>query len=477
MALIRRGPCWESVLSLLFFLTVSESQVWEPVETYNSTGCFVPARTPGSVDLYISGVLEETEPGDDLWRPNGHVGVPTANNCQFGRANGRGYSAITRPKDATNSCYNRSAEPEEVEVTLFVAKLWSIDEKHTDFRLSGSIETSHVDCRFAMNTSTLSPSTQLPVIFSRAQLVHIGLPDPWTPYLYFAQLIESFSKNNFGPNEELYSVEADGHVHHRSPFNVKLDCALDFKHLPYDQHVCTIVLYNNIFTVQQMLLNPKIAVKSDLSISAWDIDEDAWTATTDDLEGNGVVTRRAVFSFTITRKAHLWEMTVMLPAALYWVLSYSGFYISATPARAALHTMPILMMVNQLVSVSAQLPPIGYTIWIQDYVYTLMILVILQLCSSVTVDWCRSIKGGNAFAKVVSLNMSFRNNLCRDRDGADVEAQVGLGVKGTIVDRVSKLYLRAISVAAEYGDSFNRIAYLLIFAVVLGVAFSARHDP
>ena len=42
----------------------------------------------------------------------------------------------------------------------------------------------------------------------------------------------------------------------------------------------------------------------------------------------------------------------MLPAALYWVLSYSGFYISATPARAALHTMPILMMVNQLVSVS-----------------------------------------------------------------------------------------------------------------------------
>jgi len=49
------------------------------------------------------------------------------------------------------------------------------------------------------------------------------------------------------------------------------------------------------------------------------------------------------FEFNIRRKYEVVQMTVIVPACMYWTISYVAFYLrpSATPARSALHALSV----------------------------------------------------------------------------------------------------------------------------------------
>ena len=57
-----RNRRYDSVLLLLISLTVSDAQNWRPNETFGTSSCYVPERTPGSIDRYLKAVLVRTPP-------------------------------------------------------------------------------------------------------------------------------------------------------------------------------------------------------------------------------------------------------------------------------------------------------------------------------------------------------------------------------------------------------------------------------
>ena len=57
-----RNRCYDSVFLLLLSLTGLDAQNWQPGETFDTSTCYVPERTPGSIDRYLKAVLVRTPP-------------------------------------------------------------------------------------------------------------------------------------------------------------------------------------------------------------------------------------------------------------------------------------------------------------------------------------------------------------------------------------------------------------------------------
>ena len=90
----------------------------------------------------------------------------------------------------------------------------------------------------------------------------------------------------------------------RVPFNVKLDCSLNFSDLPYDQHECIIGVFSNIYRKSDITLRPMIQTADELDTSAWSINNISdWDVAKEDLIGGGTVV--GTFNVLNLRDAHL----------------------------------------------------------------------------------------------------------------------------------------------------------------------------
>jgi len=320
------------------------------------------------------------------------------------------------------------------------------------------------------------------VTFTPEELQHNHLEEPWTPTLAMPGVSEWYDEEVL-VHARRYYVSRDGLVSFRRPFNVRIACAMNFKYLPYDKHTCSvdfIAAHLEDYEAKLHASDVLIPLPQMVSSAAWVVSpQEKWRLRSQEVLQAGITTSvnktAARFIFEVERRSESLSTIVTAPTALYWLISYTGFYVApkATPAKAAMHTLPVLMMVNQLVYVSSILPAIGYPYWLKTYVLNMLVLVVVQLCSFGLVDFGRS------------YDPSLAKPTIRDLQKVQVvqvgSAQGSLDFGETSGGPMHPHSARAREAAStahatmqrllifwgQHGDMFNRCFFLLVMAAIM----------
>jgi hypothetical protein len=228
-----------------------------------------------------------------------------------------------------------------------------------------------------------------------------------------------------------------------------------------------------------------------------------------------------IYEFEMRRNAIVSELSLIMPTCLYWIISYTGFFLSpmATPARATLHALPVLMMVNQLVKISSDVPHVSYPIWIMKFVFSFLLLAVMHMMAFGMHEFARGFGEGSemmismmermallsdpsmATRGLKSMRQRVHSTLARQPGvapdlcgenmelGVDADTKWGadgvpsgdqahgsddakLGPKKSLLQRAMPQVIKVASHWATHGDLYNRIFFMTLFVLDLGILYS-----
>lgn len=103
----------------------------------------------------------------------------------------------------------------------------------------------------------------------------------------------------------------------------------------------------------------------------------------------GMVASALHAQFHVKRNPKHYELNIIIPSILYYVLVWCGLWVdpAVAPARVVLCVIPTLIMANMYLSVMSKLPPVPYTTWMSDYLLGLSCIFSIHLLQYAMLNW------------------------------------------------------------------------------------------
>lgn len=276
------------------------------------------------------------------------------------------YQRDTRPNvaiaAATDTDEPWAAPPDEVEVGLRITTLSSVAATTSTYTVEQTLVTSWKDQRLRFNTSDAGgcfrPGSTVDFELAAASEI-------WTPDLYFNTMVLIGPKDDSSKGGML-QLSADGTVKLTRATRKTFSCSFDFKRAPFDEHHCEITVSAiRASSTDDILFTPAwwTAPNTGTGTPSWTIVEmDGYNAT------NPFGSSFVSFVLTIRRDSDYYILTVLIPATLFVVVSWTSFFISrsAVPARVGMTVSSLLIISNFHNTVLQQLPQFSgfvYMVW------------------------------------------------------------------------------------------------------------------
>mmetsp|Transcript_56622 Transcript_56622/g.164083 ORF Transcript_56622/g.164083 Transcript_56622/m.164083 type:complete len:609 (-) Transcript_56622:123-1949(-) len=291
---------------------------------------------------------------------------------------------------------NLGKDPTVVEVQFRLTQISAINQKNSHITMNGYLRTWWKDERLAFN-GTVDGGCFDVLSFGREAMASIWLPD-----IYIDNLVQQEADGGF---MSMVKVYPDGSVMMSEQLLITVKASMNFGRLPFDRHVARIKVASYSRDISELRLVPRggevASAASGVGLSAPAITSVVWSFPSDETEdpSDGFETPGKVsvedgwdyvtLSFEYARKERYFIMNVMIPSLMFLLVSYIAFFVdpTAAPARAALAVIPVLIMRTMSNSVYASFPQGSQRMWLDDFLYTSMILCVGAACQFAVVMW------------------------------------------------------------------------------------------
>lgn len=309
----------------------------------------------------------------------------------------------------------RAGRMQSVWIKMVVNRLFAVDQKTQKYSLSFDLYLRWRDCRLLYDSAGLDGPiavTDETAIFNRF----------WKPVVRFEEEDPSFEKRL--THQSLF-INHDGMVTLKSAMTRSFACSFDFSELPFDVQKCNITMSvpEYISSEFQLEWDPTPLSLGTLTNKEWNIAEEVeWFSSL----SSGMYAsqepgpRRTIsslsLSFSMKRYARDYSINYILPALVYWLCSYSGFWVDpeAVPGRVALGLIPILTMNNKMGQLRNALPPVNTNFRLEAFMNAVFLLTIIHLVEFCAVHYAQRV--------VLDNEKRHKRRLELEAGGAEVEA-------------------------------------------------------
>mmetsp|Transcript_34267 Transcript_34267/g.90470 ORF Transcript_34267/g.90470 Transcript_34267/m.90470 type:complete len:328 (-) Transcript_34267:250-1233(-) len=250
-------------------------------------------------------------------------------------------------------------QPTLVEISSSVQGLFGIDQQRGLFSVDIFLRGHWKDPRLAYDGLSMNISYPL----SRLDLRQSNV---WTPDIF----IENAVNTEFNEREVMFYVEPDGSVTWSRRLVLSLRCSMSFEDFPFDKQTCAI----NMMTFHERAEDVVLAFSSDQDAGFTDMrDNEFHDFRQSYVTGIANYTTGAFpfinVEFTMQRMLGYWVINGILPANIFVLISYCGFWInpSAAPARVGLTITCVLITLTMHARIAAAMPVVAYSVWMVDY--------------------------------------------------------------------------------------------------------------
>ena len=298
-----------------------------------------------------------------------------------------GYDKTMRPShpafasSSPATCSSHGA-PDVVQITTFIVRVHGVNQIAKSYKMDGTTIVTWYDWR--LNYTALSCLDVLDFLTLEDSG---GL---WLPDIVIAESNNERYGGEIGAmaiEGQRITIRRDGQVTWQRRFRLELGCrAMHFGQMPFDTQYCMFTFLSLRYSIDQITF-----VESSLEsfgASSWVSSE--WKI---DKYGARSVGLHGVQDFSTLRLCmrlvrYSNSDALAIAVAIFLVCAaYSGFFVtpSAAPARVSLAFLCFLMVLNNLNSILARLPPLlmpkgdGERIWISDFLFGTMIFSFLPL--------------------------------------------------------------------------------------------------
>jgi len=262
---------------------------------------------------------------------------------------------------------------------IVVRRVYDVNQKSQTYKLQADLLWTWRDCRLMYNPSGVKGM--------------LGVADSSSLFSKFWKPDVSFTEEVAGgasADSRSLLLSPDGLVILRHTITRSLSCDFDFSELPFDIQACTFTISVPQFVSEKLTLewDPKPLEVPDLKSKQWTFSDEAdWLANlavtnySSSLPGPERSISALSVSFSMARKAHDYILDFVLPAVVYWLCSYGGFWVDpgAVPGRVALGLIPILTLNNKMGQLRNVLPPVNERFRLESFMLAMLMLIILQL--------------------------------------------------------------------------------------------------
>lgn len=286
--------------------------------------------------------------------------------------------------------------PTIIELQLRLTHLSSVDVKRNRVTIQGYLRAWWEDPRLKFN------STAEGGCFDVISLTADQLPYIWMPDLYVDNVASGDDYTRMF-RSSMARIEPNGAVWFSHQVLVTVDCKMSLWLLPYDKHTCGLRVASYSKGSDRVRLMPKDGLlsygDSGIGTKGRDFRGSVWRPRNllegDEFTRAGRVEAiggwdLATMLWDFERVPGYYERSYIVPAELFLALSYMQLFVDrhAAPARAALATIPILIMVtlNQMLYVS--LPEGSQRMWISDLFICLLVLCVCSALELAAVQLC-----------------------------------------------------------------------------------------
>ncbi|KAL4230900.1 ligand-gated ion channel [Mactra antiquata] len=242
--------------------------------------------------------------------------------------------------------------PCEVNVSLFIDSIDSIDEQKMDFTLSTFITQEWKDTRLMFRN--LIPAEYL-------ELDSRLMENVWVPDLYFRNEKQAYFHTVTIPNKMLH-IYKDGSVRYRSRVTLTASCPMKLHKYPMDRQTCSLIIQSFAFSTNRVVfrwrekdpvkLNPRLELPQ---FTPYDLKTENCTDITED----NTCLRLDVY---LERNIGFYMIQTYIPSVLIVMLSWLSFWLNvdAVPARISLGILTVLTMTTQRSMSNTALPRVSY---------------------------------------------------------------------------------------------------------------------
>mmetsp|Transcript_37425 Transcript_37425/g.116580 ORF Transcript_37425/g.116580 Transcript_37425/m.116580 type:complete len:442 (+) Transcript_37425:3-1328(+) len=269
------------------------------------------------------------------------------------------------------------APPAKVWAGLTVFRIFDVDQRSQTFKMHHRLKGMYRDCRVLNACNTMMMDTEHPL---------------WSALWKPAWMFEEMQSTHGSMKRDRVRFSPDGLVHFEAEGVSSFKCAFDFRAMPFDKQTCHITLMVPILDASNLKMELlvtseyKVVNVMDTHNAEWYIpSSDTWNATnievTREVNGNLLPTSALRWTFHLERRSRSMVMNFIAPSVLYYSVSWLGLWIDATavPARAAIGTLPVLMMTNQIGTLSGIIPPLSYSVRLENFLRVTLAFTVLQM--------------------------------------------------------------------------------------------------
>ena len=312
------------------------------------------------------------------------------------------YDASTRPSDPLVGAAYGSAcpasKPDVVTVQVFVNKLWALTMKGNGYMIDGYLREWWTDPRLAYSGTADGGCTDIVKLSGPCTLpMHpcsgSGALPLWTPDLMFPYATEENIGAPGEPEGSLLFVSPDGGVYRSRRIRLMLSCKFNFGKLPFDKQHCPVTVVSYRYNTSELVVKwredePGMVFSASKTGDFYIKKVSTALLWRELVPGNQSHPTACV---TLERDSIKLGSHAIAYGVLLTVASYSGFYISpaAAPGRIALAFLCMLLVLNNVNAVYAQLPDISTNnrIWLIDFLFFTSLFNFLALLEYAVVNY------------------------------------------------------------------------------------------
>ncbi|GAB1604673.1 glycine receptor subunit alpha-1-like [Argonauta hians] len=340
--------------------------------------------------------------------------------------------------------------PTEVTVHLYIYSIDSISESAMDYTMTFILTQIWNDPRLEYSSYLDDDFLELNTKF---------IEKLWVPDLYFANEKHASFHLVTMPNKMVHLYK-NGTIKYRVRLTITGACPMHLQYFPLDTQVCAIVIKSFVYTPENVVFiwqnnSRPISVYGKLEMAQFVIGKIQTKNCTAKYEENYFTCIEAFIH--LQRRVEFFLLQVFIPSTMIVFISWVSFWlpINAVPARIALGSTTVLIMITQRQSTAISLPPVSYVKAIDVWTVTCLVFVFAALLEYAVVSTYSRHETKRFSIKVIQNNRSIKQTI-----NVNQEDSVENGAIKTECNDNTEAQMRS---KAKRMDVISRITFPLSF--------------
>ncbi|CAE1306645.1 GLRA2 [Acanthosepion pharaonis] len=339
--------------------------------------------------------------------------------------------------------------PTEVRVHIYIYSIDSISESTMDYTMTFILTQIWNDPRLNYTKYLKDKFLELNTKF---------IDKVWVPDLYFANEKQASFHHVTMPNKMMH-LYRNGTIKYRIRLTMTAACPMNLQNFPLDTQICSIVIKSFVYTPDNVIFkwmeNDPVSHFQNMEMAQFEISAiQPWNCSIKYEENSFTC---IVANIHLQRRVEFFLLQVFIPSTMIVFISWVSFWlpINAVPARIALGSTTVLIMITQRQSTAISLPPVSYIKAIDVWTVTCLVFVFAALLEYAIVSTYSRHETKRLSIKLIQNNKTIKQTINVNRDVCEENGNVGTETPDTTYAQMRS--------KAKRMDVISRVTFPVIF--------------